>query len=236
MIDQKIQNRRKPRSYLTPKQSPQPSSTSEQKGSILSPMDGGIPLEKSGKRVGYARVSTEGQTTDQQVHELKRAGCDEVFIDDGIRATAKHRPGLEAAKASLQSGDVFVVWAIDRAFRSTVSAILFLDGLLERGIEFQSLTQSIDTRTPEGRKWYIDTASWAEYERAIISRRTRAKMQDAKRRGIRLGRPLALDEQTVRHAYSQVHQHHRPIYRVAAELGVAPITISRAFKRMEVAV
>ena len=190
-------------------------------------------MRNSGRRIGYARVSTDGQSTDQQVYELKRAGCVDVFVDDGIRATAKHRPGLEAAKNALQAGDVFVVWAIDRAFRSTVSAILFLDGLLESGIEFQSLTQCIDTRTPEGRKWYIDTASWAEYERAIISRRTRAKMQEAKRRGITLGRKPALSAQMVQDAYIKVHQNNQTIKRVAQDLGVAPITITRAFKRMK---
>ena len=190
-------------------------------------------MENSGRRIGYARVSTEGQTSDQQVYELKRAGCAEVFVDDGIRATAKLRPGLEAAKTILQPGDIFVVWAIDRAFRSTVSAILFLDGLMDQGVEFQSLTQSIDTRTPEGRKWYIDTASWAEYERAIISRRTRAKMQEAKRRGIRLGRKPALDHQAVRKAHSQVHEQKQTIKAVASTLGVAPITVSRAIKRFE---
>ncbi|WP_321337366.1 recombinase family protein [uncultured Cohaesibacter sp.] len=192
-------------------------------------------MENMGQRIGYARVSTEGQTTQQQVYELERAGCDQIFVDDGVRATAKNRPGLDAAKEALQFGDVFVVWAIDRAFRSTLDAILFLDGLMDRGVEFLSLTQSIDTRTPEGRKWYIDTASWAEYERAIISRRTIAKMQEAKRRGIRLGRPPALDAQTVRQAYRQIRTYNRSIRTVAQELGVAPITISRAIKRMEVA-
>lgn len=192
-------------------------------------------MENIGQRIGYARVSTEGQTTQQQVYELERAGCDQIFVDDGVRATAKNRPGLDAAKEALQTGDVFVVWAIDRAFRSTLDAILFLDGLMERGVAFQSLTQSIDTRTPEGRKWYIDTASWAEYERAIISRRTIAKMQEAKRRGIRLGRPPALDAQTVRQAHRQIRTYNRSIRTVAQELGVAPITISRAIKRMEVA-
>ncbi len=192
-------------------------------------------MENSGQRIGYARVSTDGQTTQQQIYELERAGCDKIFVDEGVRATAKKRLGLDAAKQALQSGDVFVVWAIDRAFRSMVEAILFLDRLMEQGIEFQSLTQSIDTRTPEGRKWYIDTASWAEYERAIISRRTIAKMQDAKRRGIRLGRKPALDERAIQKAYDQVHQHNRTIKTIAQELGVAPITISRAFKRMEVA-
>ncbi len=186
-----------------------------------------------GQRIGYARVSTEGQTTQQQVYELERAGCDQIYVDDGVRATAKQRPGLDAAKEALQSGDVFVVWAIDRAFRSTLDAILFLDGLMECGVAFQSLIQSIDTRTPEGRKWYIDTASWAEYERAIISRRTIAKMQEAKRGGIRLARPLALDAQTVRQAYRQIRTYNRSIRTVAQELGVAPITISRALKRLE---
>lgn len=191
--------------------------------------------ENSGRRVGYARVSTDNQSTRQQVYELERAGCDKIFIDEGVRATAKIRPGLEAAKDALQPGDIFVVWAIDRAFRSTLDAIVFLDGLMERGIEFQSLTQSIDTRTPEGRKWYIDTASWAEYERAIISRRTIAKLQEAKRRGIRLGRKFALDTQDIQNAYIQVHEHNQTIKTVAQELGVAPITISRAFKRLEMA-
>ena len=190
-------------------------------------------MMKSGRRIAYARVSTNAQSTDQQAFELKRAGYDELYVDDGVSATAKNRPGLELAKRALKSGDVFVVWAIDRAFRSTLEAILFLDGLIEQEIAFQSLTQSIDTRTPEGRKWYIDTASWAEYERAIISRRTKLKMQDAKRRGVRLGRPLALDKAAVRRAHRRIHFRHRTISEVALKLDVSPNTLRRAFKRLE---
>lgn len=147
------------------------------------------------RRIGYARVSTASQSTEQQLHRLREAGCCEVFTDNGISATAKNRPGLDQAQAALQEGDIFTVWAIDRAFRSTIDAIRFLDGLMARNIEFQSLTQSIDTRTPEGRKWFIDTASWAEYERAIISRRTREKLAEAKRKGVKLGRPRKLSEE-----------------------------------------
>ena len=82
---------------------------------------------KSERRIGYARVSTDKQTTDQQVHALRKAGCERVFVDDGVSATARQRPGLEKARKVISEGNIFVVWAIDRAFRSTSEAILFLD-------------------------------------------------------------------------------------------------------------
>lgn len=81
----------------------------------------------AGRKLGYARVSTSSQTTDQQIAALRQAGCDKVFVDNGIRATDASRPAMEKIKAALRPGDVFVVWAIDRAFRSTMQAILFLD-------------------------------------------------------------------------------------------------------------
>ncbi|NQW11388.1 MAG: recombinase family protein [Alphaproteobacteria bacterium] len=183
------------------------------------------------RRVGYARVSTAAQTTDQQVFALRAARCTRVCVDDGLRATAKLRPGLERAKAALRPGDVFVVWAIDRAFRSTIEAILFLDDLMGRGIAFQSLTQAIDTRTPEGRKWYIDTASWAEYERAVISRRTKEKMAQARRDGQHIGRPYKLSKRRVLTAHRLMVQGGLSLPAVAARCRVSPITITRAFAR-----
>ena len=108
---------------------------------------------------------------------------------------------------------------------------LFLDELMQRGVAFQSLTQQIDTRTPEGRKWFIDTASWAEYERAVISRRTKEKMAEAKRRGQHLGRPFKLSHARALNAYSLMVDKGMDLPNVAARYRVAPITISRAFKR-----
>lgn len=183
------------------------------------------------RRIGYARVSTDKQTTDQQVYALREAGCIRVFVDDGVSATARDRAGLKRARRALNPGDVFVVWAIDRAFRSTIDAILFLDELMKAGVAFQSLTQQIDTRTPEGRKWFIDTASWAEYERAIISRRTKEKMAEAKRRGKHLGRPYKLKRKRVMAAYQMIVREGAQIDELAARYSVAPITLLRAFKR-----
>lgn len=188
----------------------------------------------TGRRIGYARVSTDKQTTEQQIAELKRAGCVEIFVDEGIRATAKVRPGLDDARKALRDGDIFVVWAIDRAFRSTLDAILFLDGIDGEGVSFLSLTQNIDTRTPEGRKWFIDTASWAEYERAMISRRTKLKMSDAKKRGVVLGRPFRLSPKVVYKTYQKIEQNRDTITSAARRLDVAPVTLSRAFKRMRI--
>ncbi|MEM7173274.1 MAG: recombinase family protein [Pseudomonadota bacterium] len=192
-------------------------------------------LECKTHRIGYARVSTDKQTTDQQVFALREAGCTEVFVDDGISANAQYRPGLSEARDALNEGDIFMVWAIDRAFRSTIEAILFLDELMQSGIAFQSLTQQIDTRTPEGRKWFIDTASWAEYERAIISRRTREKMAEAKRRGKHVGRPFKLKRSRVIQAYQILIRQEADLNTLADRYKVSPITLRRAFKRFGLA-
>ncbi|MCF6281983.1 MAG: recombinase family protein [Candidatus Polarisedimenticolaceae bacterium] len=183
-------------------------------------------------KIGYARVSTDEQSVYQQVDALNEAGCEKIFMDEGISAVAKNRPGLEEAHQYLQSGDIFMVWAIDRAFRSTIEAILFLDDLLKAGIEFKSLTQQIDTTTPEGRKWFIDTASWAEYERAIISRRTKEKMAAAKRRGQHMGRPYALTDDRIHAAHKKVVEEEAPISHVAGQLSVSHDTLTRGFKRL----
>lgn len=192
-----------------------------------------INLEKNtGRRIGYARVSTDKQTTDQQIDALHQAGCEKVFVDDGIKATARIRPGLEQARQDLMPTDIFVVWAIDRAFRSTLDAILFLDDIDRNDIAFLSLTQNIDTRTPEGRKWFIDTASWAEYERSMISRRTKIKLEEAKKRGVVLGRPKRLPPKVIVRAHKRITEQHQTIKAEAQRLGVATITLNRGFKRM----
>lgn len=183
------------------------------------------------KRIGYARVSTDGQTLYQYRDLLKAAKCDRIFMDDGISATAKVRPQLEKARAALRSGDTFIVPAIDRAFRSTIEGITFLDDLHADGITFESIYQNIDTRTPEGRKWYIDMVNHAEYERAIISRRTREKMAAAKRQGIHCGRPRKLSEDEVRAAHHQVTAAGVGLSALAAQLRVSPRTLARGFER-----
>lgn len=188
-----------------------------------------------GRKIGYARVSTDKQSTDQQVASLEKAGCHFIFTDNGVSATAKYREGLEQARKMVFAGDVFVVTAIDRVFRSTIEAIQFLDELMKRGVEFQSLTQSIDTRTPEGRKWFIDTASWAEYEKAIISRRTKERLAYAKANGQHLGRPFKLSECRITCAHRLIYKKGWNIEDVARLCRVSPSTLRRGFERLQFA-
>ena len=177
---------------------------------------------------GYVRCSTDRQTVMQQVDALRAAGCARIFRDKAVRANAKHRPALLAIRKALQPGDTFVVTAIDRAFRSTFDAIAFLDDLIKSGITFRSLAQHIDTRTPEGRKWYIDLANNAEYERAVISRRTREQMAAAKRRGKIFGRPRKLNRRKINQAKRALRT--KTPAEVARLLGVSPRTLRRALE------
>jgi DNA invertase Pin-like site-specific DNA recombinase len=180
--------------------------------------------------IGYVRCSTDKQMVLQQVDALRAVGCERIFRDKAVRATAKDRPGLQAVRKTLKSGDTFVVSAIDRAFRSTIEAIMFLDDVTKDGVTFRSLAQNIDTRTPEGRKWYIDMANNAEYERAVISRRTREQMAAAKRRGQKFGRPRKLSRKQIERARATLAAGDKTLGQVASRLKVSVRTLDRALK------
>lgn len=165
----------------------------------------------------------------QQIDALHAAGCARIYKDKAVKATARKRPGLAAVRKALKPGDTFVITSIDRAFRSTIDAIIFLDDITKSGIAFRSLVQNIDTRTPEGCRWYIHAASDAEYERAVISRRTREQMAAAKRRGKKFGRPRKLSKAQIAWAKKALKSNNgRTKAAIAKELRVCPRTLTRA--------
>lgn len=183
------------------------------------------------RRIGYARVSTDKQTLYQYVDALEEARCDEIFTDAATSALAKDRPGLKDARAALKSGDSFIVLAIDRAFRSTIEGLLFLEELHREGVHFVSIYQQMDTNTPEGRKRFTYDVADAEYERAITSRRTRDKMAAAKRRGVHLGRPYKLSKRRVMRVHQQMTESGTDLRILAARCRVSPLTVRRALAR-----
>ena len=138
--------------------------------------------------IGYARVSTEEQTTEGQVTNLLAAGCDEVFTENASGGDPS-RPVLARVIASLKSGDTLVVVRIDRLARSVVHLMEVIDGLQKRGVSFRSLSDPIDTTSPQGRFTLQILGSVAEFERALIRERTLAGMIVAKRNGKRAGNP-----------------------------------------------
>lgn len=184
--------------------------------------------------IGYARVSTEEQHLDLQRDALEQAGCSRIFEDQGISAVAPHRPGFEQALDALQPGDQFVIWKMDRAFRSLRHALDTLETFESRGIAFRSLTDQIDTGTAMGRFVYHITNAFAELERNLISERTRAGMQAAKKRGSVLGRPRKLSEAEIRAAKQAMDDNpNLTLAEVAEPLGVSSRTLARVMAELE---
>jgi DNA invertase Pin-like site-specific DNA recombinase len=156
------------------------------------------------QKVGYARVSTGEQTLARQVMALEAAGCSRILTDQGISGAKFIRPGLAEALAQLREGDMLVVWRLDRLGRSLPHLITIVNDLADRGIDFKSLTESIDTSSSGGRVVFSMMAALAEFERSLISERTRAGMQAARVNGQRMGRPPALTQAQKEAAVAEV--------------------------------
>lgn len=132
--------------------------------------------------IGYIRVSTNDQNTDLQRVALQSAECELIF-EDRISGKTSERPGLKKALRCLQSGDTLIVWKLDRLGRSMRHLVMLTEELRERGVNFRSLTDSIDTSTPMGRFFFHVMGALAEMERELIIERTRAGLAAARDKG-----------------------------------------------------
>ena len=157
-------------------------------------------------KAGYARVSTQEQNLDLQLKALKDAGCDKVFRDKGISGTQNNRPQLKRALKHLKSGDVLVVWKLDRLGRSLRHLIETASGLKDRGVGFASVSESIDTTTPGGKLFFHMMGALAEFERDLIVERTKAGIEAARKRGQHLGRPKKLNATQLGHAKKLINE------------------------------
>ena len=144
-------------------------------------------------KIGYARVSTYEQNLDLQTDALEKAGCEQVFHDQISGAKTK-RPGFDEALSYLRSGNILVVWRLDRLSRSLKHLIETVNLLEEKGIGFQSLQESIDTTTSGGKLIFHIFGALAEFERNLIRERTQAGLAAARARGRKGGRPKSLDK------------------------------------------
>ena len=182
-------------------------------------------------KIGYLRVSTEDQRPDRQIDALTPI-CDDLFIEK-LSATASHRPVYEEAISVLQGGDTFVILDLDRAFRSAKDALNQLDRLRERGIEIQIVKLNIDTSTPQGKFVYTITSGLAEFERDLLSQRTKQGLQAARKRGARLGRPKKMTNRQVREAKQKLDAKEASVCELAALHGVHPWTLTRNINELK---
>lgn len=188
---------------------------------------------RNARLIGYARVSTDDQHLDLQFDALRAAGCGTICCDNGVSGVAARRPGLTKALRALRPGDLLVVWKLDRLGRSLAELITILGQLERRGIGFRSLSEAIDTTTAGGRLVFHLMGALSEFERGLISERTKAGMASARARGARLGRPPKLTAAQTKRAARLIKSGNGSAEELAREYGVAPLTLARALKRLE---
>jgi DNA invertase Pin-like site-specific DNA recombinase len=143
--------------------------------------------------IGYVRVSRNEQNLELQLDALKKIGCEQIF-QEKISGGEKERPQYLKMIELLRKGDVVTVWRIDRLGRTTLELIKLMVEFREKGVEFKSIVEGIDTSTSMGRIWYMLSSIFAENEREIIRERTNAGLISARARGKIGGRPKGLTE------------------------------------------
>src|SRR5918994_269731 len=152
---------------------------------------------------GYARVSTDGQTLDAQIAQLKAAGAEKVFREKVSGARAD-RPELARLLRSLAAGDRVLVTRLDRLARSTRDLLNTLAAIGDKKAGFPSLNDAwADTTTPHGRLMLTVLGGLAEFERELIRARTGEGRERAKARGVRLGRKPKLNSHQRREALNR---------------------------------
>lgn len=178
----------------------------------------------AGARIGYARVSTADQDLDPQLDVLRERGCDPIYAERAS-GTKDSRPELANVLKALRAGDTLVVWRLDRLGRSLPHLIATVNELAERKAGFESVTEAIDTTTAAGKLIFNVFASLADFERNLISERTRAGLAAGRVRGRKGGRPPALSPKQVREAKLLLTDPQASVTGVAQRFGVSRSTL-----------
>jgi DNA invertase Pin-like site-specific DNA recombinase len=177
-------------------------------------------------RIAYARVSREDQTLDLQRDALLGARCDQIYEE---HASGKNtdRPELAACLKALRSGDALVVWRLDRLGRSLTDLVEIIAQLKSRGIDFESLTEKIETFSPAGQLIFHIFAALAQFERSLIRERVMAGLKAARARGRKGGRPKKLRPKDKLMIETLRKDPNLSLGEIAARFGVSRSTLYR---------
>jgi DNA invertase Pin-like site-specific DNA recombinase len=176
--------------------------------------------------VGYARVSTDGQTLETQQEALRQAGAARVFAEkqSGIKTDRRE---LARCMASLQPGDTLLITKLDRLARSTRDLLNTIDAIGKAGATFKSLSDPwADTTTPQGKLMLTILGGLAEFERHLILSRTNEGRVRAKANGVKFGRHPKLTKHQ-REEARQRREAGETLTAIAQSYNVSHMTISR---------
>ena len=178
-------------------------------------------------KIGYARVSTDEQSEVAQMDALEAAGCERIY-QEKCSGRSKQRPELERMIDTLRSGDIVVVQRLDRLGRSLKDLIELLDGFKSQQVQFISLNESIDTTTAVGELAFHMIGSIAQFERRLISERTKAGLDAARARGRKGGRKAKLSESDIKKASAMLLDPNMTKAEVARHFNVSRPTLNKA--------
>jgi DNA invertase Pin-like site-specific DNA recombinase len=188
----------------------------------------------------YVRVSTDGQTVENQVRELKQIAerrgwvITKTYNDAGISGAKgrDQRPGLDQMlkDASRRRFDVVMAWSIDRLGRSLADLLTTIEELEACGVDLFLEQQAIDTTTPAGRLMFQVCGAFAEFERSIIRQRVKLGLKRAVAQGKRLGRPTVGGD--VERRIERGLRKGVGVLKLAKQLGVGTGTVQRVKKEM----
>lgn len=143
-------------------------------------------------KIGYARVSTYEQNLAMQIEALNQVDCEKI-IEDKITGSVKERPRLKDLEKILRKGDTLIAWRLDRLGRTLRHLIEYINELEAKEVYFKSINENIDTTTANGKLIFHMFGALAEFERNLISERTRSGLEI-----VRLGeRPIKLREKDI---------------------------------------
>lgn len=189
-------------------------------------------------KIGYARVSTKEQSLNLQQDALQNEGCEKIY-SERVSGKNANRPELQSMLGQIRRGDMIVVWKLDRLGRSLRDLVNLISKFQELEVGFKSLQDNIDTTTPTGKLTFHLFAALAEFERDIISSRTKAGLEAARARGRKGGRPKGLSKKAqdkARLAESLYSEKERSISEICDHLHISKPTLYRYLRSRGVAI
>ena len=183
--------------------------------------------------IGYARVSKSdgSQSLDLQIDAFKKQGISADYIyTDHASGKKDNRPGLQSCLKSLRPGDTLIIWKLDRLGRDLRHLVSVVHDLNEKNISFKVLAgqgANIDTATPNGKLIFGIFAALAEFERDLISERTKAGLAAARARGRKGGAKHVLSKAQVRLAQAAMGNKETVVSELCKELGITKPTLYR---------
>lgn len=184
-------------------------------------------------KVGYVRVSTKEQNTARQEITMEALGAEKLFVD---KCSGKNtdRPELKKLLAFVRDGDTVVVSEISRFARNTRDLLNLVDQLTEKGVQFESQKEKIDTTTPAGKFMLTVFAAVSQLERDYIKSRQKEGIDAKKERGEYVGRQaIPVDRKKFEQEYDLWKSGHITAKAAMGHLGLKPNTFYRRVKEYE---